>query len=618
MLNELLSNISLLALLAVVFSLSKFSRFSKDNSTKSKILVGVIFGVAASVVMFNPIIIPQGATFDTRGGAAMLVAVYGGPLSTIIAAIIGAVARLGVGGGSAIGGAASFLFYGLAGYIANRVLLSLERRPDWRFFTVLSFFGTACVLPAFFIGQNVEIGLAILKSAWWMLLGGNFFGTLILGQMVELDTRRHEFSEEIKKQKILVDSIIDAQPAHLVVIDSLCRIQHVNQAWLDFYADNSVHGTSKQDKSWINENYFMHWDTSKIDSELTPIKDNIENVVAGDLEEYNFLYSFHGNEAQRWFILMARPIHWHKGRGACLFHIDITQEQLTQQKAQLLLQAVDQSAVLTFITDVNGVIEYVNPKFTELTGYSAEEAIGQKPSLIKSDDTPPELYKDLWQTITAGQEWRGEIRDRCKTGEEFWSSVIISPVRGINGEIEHYISIHENITERKQLEEANYLANHDQLTGLDNRRSFRDAANLKMLEIKRENAQAAIVSLDVDFFKSVNDTHGHHVGDEVLCELALRLKQVAREQDIVARMGGEEFAILVSHKNSKEAVAAAERFRNAIESSPFQTSVGPLKITASFGVSSLSAELSLDDTLKACDKALYDAKEGGRNCVKYS
>lgn len=289
-----------------------------------------------------------------------------------------------------------------------------------------------------------------------------------------------------------------------------------------------------------------------------------------------------------------------------------------EKKAQLMLQAIEQSAVMTFITDANGVIEYVNPVFTEWTGYTAEEAIGQKPSLIKSDTTPDELYKDLWQTLSAGKEWRGEIQDRRKTGDAYWASVVISPVRHANGEIEHFISIHEDITERKQLDEANYLANHDQLTGLANRRSFMDLANRKMLEVQRNNSSAAIVTTDIDNFKSVNDTYGHHVGDEVLCEFSRRLKLAVRGHDVVARMGGEEFAILVSQQVETEAVEAAERFCKAVNSSPFETSAGLLIVTASFGVSALSADLMLDETLKICDKALYEAKGAGKNCVRFT
>jgi len=167
----------------------------------------------------------------------------------------------------------------------------------------------------------------------------------------------------------------------------------------------------------------------------------------------------------------------------------------------------------------------------------------------------------------------------------------------------------------KLLQEAHHLAHHDPLTGLANRRAFSDAAQRKLSEIKRTQIGAAVITLDVDHFKTVNDTHGHDVGDEVLCELARRMMKVAREHDVVARMGGEEFAVLVSYAQPEEANQAAERFRLSIADTPFATSIGPLEITASFGVCQLGPDTDLDCTLKSCDKALYRAKEAGRNCV---
>ncbi|MCW9033216.1 MAG: ATP-binding protein [Alphaproteobacteria bacterium] len=186
--------------MSVLFSFVHFSQFFVDDSLKSKIMIGILFGVASAVVMFNPIIIPQGATFDTRGGPAMLVAIFGGPISTIIASIIGAAARLQVGGGSAIGGAASFLFYGLAGLGAMAGLKRYKRKPDIKFFLITAVFGTICVLPAFFIGQSFELGITILQKAWWMLLGGNIAGVIVLGFMVLNMTERKVIEQKLERR----------------------------------------------------------------------------------------------------------------------------------------------------------------------------------------------------------------------------------------------------------------------------------------------------------------------------------------------------------------------------------------------------------------------------------
>lgn len=133
---------------------------------------------------------------------------------------------------------------------------------------------------------------------------------------------------------------------------------------------------------------------------------------------------------------------------------EIEVRRRTETDLRKLTRAVEHTAHMVFITDVDGVIEYINPKFTEWLGYSPSEAIGQKPSLIKSGETPNEVYEDLWQTILSGQEWRGEIKDRCKNGDVFWASAAIAPVRDDNGEITHFIAAHEDITQRKEAEIA--------------------------------------------------------------------------------------------------------------------------------------------------------------------
>jgi len=172
-------------------------------------------------------------------------------------------------------------------------------------------------------------------------------------------------------------------------------------------------------------------------------------------------------------------------------------------------------------------------------------------------------------------------------------------------------------TERSRvlLDEAAYLAHHDPLTGLKNRRAFLKTAEEVMALLERYDGRAALVMLDVDHFKAVNDSHGHDVGDEVLIELAGRLNRVARGSDAVARLGGEEFAVLVNQATLDEAMVAAERLRRAIAEPAFATSIGPLPVTASLGVAPLKSDRSIDTTLKAADDALYAAKTAGRNRV---
>ncbi|KAA5605651.1 ammonium transporter [Roseospira marina] len=173
--------------------------------------------------------------------------------------------------------------------------------------------------------------------------------------------------------------------------------------------------------------------------------------------------------------------------------------------------------------------------------------------------------------------------------------------------------VRESERSRKLLDEAAYLALHDPLTGLKNRRAFMLSASDYMADLNRYSGDAALIMLDLDHFKAINDTHGHDVGDEVLIEVARRLHHVVRETDAVARLGGEEFAVIVSHATVTEGMVAARRILAAINREPFATATGPLPVTASLGLTAMARHAAFDDALKAADDALYEAKRTGRN-----
>ncbi|MFQ5956862.1 MAG: PAS domain-containing protein, partial [Candidatus Brocadiales bacterium] len=179
----------------------------------------------------------------------------------------------------------------------------------------------------------------------------------------------------------------------------------------------------------------------------------------------------------------------------------------TEESLRKLSQAVEQSPSMVVITDIKGNIEYVNPKFTQLTGYTFKEAIGKTPRILKSGKTPPEVYKQLWKTITSGGEWRGEFCNKKKNGELYWEDASISPIRSKEGVITHFVAVKEDITERK-LEEAQFkrMAYHDALTELPNRILFSDRLTLEIAHAHRNKEMLAVMYIDLDKFKDINDT----------------------------------------------------------------------------------------------------------------
>ena len=305
---------------------------------------------------------------------------------------------------------------------------------------------------------------------------------------------------------------------------------------------------------------------------------------------------------------------------------DITERKQAEDQLLQLLRDVEQSPVAIMITDRNGIIEYVNLKFTAVSGYTLDEMLGKIPHVLKSDKMPPEIYTELWQTILSGKEWRGEFLNRKKDGKLYWEYASISAITDPLGNITHLVAVNEDITDRKAAEEKIRLLNAeleqlaltDYLTNLFNRRYFMQRGAEELKRANRNTQPLALLMLDIDEFKKVNDTYGHEAGDLALKQVALALKSSLREIDILGRMGGEEFAVLLPNTLLDNATLLAERIRQSIANIPFQMSVEALiiPITISIGVAAYTEDMSgIDDLLRNADKALYYAKNNGRNCV---
>jgi diguanylate cyclase (GGDEF)-like protein/PAS domain S-box-containing protein len=306
---------------------------------------------------------------------------------------------------------------------------------------------------------------------------------------------------------------------------------------------------------------------------------------------------------------------------------DITERKQAEDQLRQLSRAVEYSPISIVIMDINGRVEYANPKFTEITGLTLEEVRGKTSmETFGSSETSPEIRAEHWDTILSGSEWRGEMVNRKKNGESYWAAVSISPILDSSGVITHFVSIHEDITERKENEEKikrlnaglEQLAMTDYLTNLYNRRYFIQRGTEEFKRARRSHLSLSLLMLDIDEFKKVNDTYGHEAGDMALQQVAATLKSSLREVDILGRMGGEEFAVLLPNTSLHEAVALAERVQQIMAETPFEMPGASLtiSITVSIGVSAIAGEMSvIDDLLRNADSALYRAKNNGRNCV---
>lgn len=308
------------------------------------------------------------------------------------------------------------------------------------------------------------------------------------------------------------------------------------------------------------------------------------------------------------------------GSGFFTYITDITERKLKEVELKTLTSAVKHSASSIIITDKNGIIEYVNPRFCVVTGYSEHEVIGQTPSLISTKNTRKELHSELWETILAGNDWHGETYNCTKNGEFYWSMMSISPIMNEEGEISQYVSVSQDITEHKskhlKMEE---LALRDPLTGLSNRRLFDDRLNQAIQIISYQKRHGiGIIMLDLDHFKNINDTYGHDVGDLLLKEIARKLLLSTRKEDTVSRFGGDEFIILLQDVNKvSDACRVAENILQTL-SEPIHIGGHTFSITCSLGVCLAPQDGCIPtQLLKAADIALYQAKIAGRNNIQF-
>ncbi|HJV88647.1 MAG TPA: EAL domain-containing protein [Noviherbaspirillum sp.] len=296
-----------------------------------------------------------------------------------------------------------------------------------------------------------------------------------------------------------------------------------------------------------------------------------------------------------------------------------TQRKNTEANLRKLSRAVEQSANAVMITDRNGVIEYINPWFSRITGYQPEEILGKTPRVLRSGATHPETHKRMWDTILSGKEWTGELHNTKKNGDTYWCLETISPLKDENGEVSHFVAITEDISERKQTEQTiRHLAFHDPLTGLPNRRLFNDRLHQAAALRHRADNAFALMLLDLDRFKTVNDTLGHDIGDALLKAVAARLLAAMRQGDTLARMGGDEFAVLALAMSHPEEVARLAEKLAEILKEPFHLYGHELYVTTSMGVTLYPGDAGDAEALvRNADIALYRAKDMGRNNFQF-
>jgi len=304
------------------------------------------------------------------------------------------------------------------------------------------------------------------------------------------------------------------------------------------------------------------------------------------------------------------------------YALDNFEREAARQRAEarfaLAAKVFEQSSEAITITDADNNIVRVNHAFTAITGYREADVLGQNPRLLASGRHDQDFYRVMWDAVNKGGSWQGEIWNRRKDGSVYPEWLSISRVCDVVGKVTEYIGIFSDITEHKKAEEDILrLAHFDPLTGLPNRLLLNDRVSLALSIAQRSQTPMAVLFLDLDHFKNINDTLGHHIGDELLIEMAKRLKTLVREEDTVSRLGGDEFILVLPTSDADGAAHVAEKLLEVV-ARRFQHEQHELVITTSIGIAMYPGDgEDFELLLKSADVAMYRAKQDGRNRYRF-
>ena len=420
-------------------------------------------------------------------------------------------------------------------------------------------------------------------------------------------------TDELKKTLALVRSTLESTTDGILVVSKDHHIVDANQKFVAMWKIPEKIMQSGDEKAALECVLSQVVDPDGLFKMVTKLYDNVEEK--GELGEIEF-------KDGRVFERYSQP---HRVGDEIVGRVwsfrDVTARKRSEESLRLRQRAIEASAHGVILMDMmqkDQPIIYVNSAFERITGYKADEVLGKNYNFLLSADCEQSELSSLKRAIAEHREERVVLRNYKKDGTLFWNELFVSPVPNPEGVVTHYVSLISDVTERKEMEEKLlHQATHDSLTGLPNRALLSDRISQAIVHAKRLNTHAAVIFIDLDHFKLVNDSAGHVVGDELLKVMAERLATYVREGDTLARMGGDEFLVVLEGiASQQEATNAAEKLLHAV-SQPFMLKDHEFELTASVGVSFFPEDgQDVTSLIKAADISMYHAKEHGRNNIK--
>ncbi len=415
----------------------------------------------------------------------------------------------------------------------------------------------------------------------------------------ELMTKSQELADTNNDMENILNSLEQA----IVVVNKSLSITRFNRMAIEFF---SIPPGRTENLTAVPTTF-----------EMPDLLDRISSVMkTATMAETTF------RKGERHFIMRVTPYFAGLQRsvdGAVMTINEITERVIAEEKLRLSASVFEAASEATIISDANNRIVSVNPAFTAITGYSAEEVIGKTPALLSSGKHSKEFYKNMWESLLANGTWRGEVWNKRKNGQIYAEWLTINVLRDEKGEVIRYIAVFSDITDSKKSQELiEKQANYDTLTGLPNRNLIMDRLH-QLLATSRRNRQIfAVLFMDLDDFKSVNDSLGHHHGDEMLKRAAQRIGCVLRESDSVGRLGGDEFLVLLGNLSSTDDIIPVVDKILAEIAKPMVIGGRELHTAASIGVTVYPADGDTAEVLLMnADSAMYAAKQAGRNTFSF-
>lgn len=609
MVLELLKNVILLIALCWVHGL--ITRYVDERSPLGKGLSGVLFGGICVLGMMVPMTLADGLIFDGRTAVLSMAAFFGGAQVGLIAGAIAGAYRAWIGGVGMLPGLLNVLMPVLMGLLYRR--LYRRGRVAFNLPTLLLFAIAVQVLQVLNLTLLPAQKFALfMQDAVWVLFVLLVPLTLFLGLLLKDAHVQRRDRLALLQSEAQLRAITEAVPDLSLVMDEDGRYLKIKSPHTDLLLDGGqgLLGKRLLDVMPVQQ------------AEL--FMDFIARTLASE-QPQTLEYELQTPAGRRLFEARARRMDARfNGKRAVVFMARDITERVEMEREQRIAAIAFETQQGMLITDAQTRMIKVNRAFTMISGYEPQDVIGQSTRMLGSGRQPPEFYQQMWQTINEAGQWQGEIWNRRKSGEIFPEWLSISAVRDKAGRVTNYVASLTDISERKDAEEKiQHLAFYDPLTSLPNRRLLRDRLQQAAALSRRNGHFCALIFLDLDDFKNVNDLYGHQTGDELLCQVAQRLKSTLRELDTVARLGGDEFVIMLEglEPQPEEAAAQVEHIGSKLMLAlrePYRVSEHQLFNSASLGVVLFNDEAhNVDELMQRADLSMYSAKSAGKNALHF-